>query len=295
MASEFEKVPLGVRYDFRPAIVVQGPIVKEADFTLETIRLYRKLHPSAIIVMSTWTNESLVDLNVIGSQGVVIIENEKPEWAGQQNMNLQIISSRAGLEAAQCAGATHAIKTRSDQQICAPDVLEYLFSLQKIFPLSESSLQQQRLIAICLDTFRYRMYGLSDHFLFGTIDDMLRYWSPPVDPRRFAEDVVWFRSLREFSLWRICEVYFCTEFLKSTGWDIKWTLEDYWRAVGSRFCVIDSVSIDLFWAKYSACEFGPWSSYRLKDFASTQIGFRDWALLFSGIDSVTRIPEDWLG
>ena len=292
----YERISLGIKYAFKPAIVMQGLIVDDADFTLETIKLYRKIHPHAIVVLSTWKNYLwTVTLSKIAELGAISIESDPPEWAGQQNMNLQIFSSRVGLEAAKMLGATHAIKTRTDQRLCATDIMEYLLSLQKIYPLQDNKIQNQRLIAISLDTFRYRMYGIGDFFLFGEINDMVTYWSPELDSRKFDDKQIHFKNLREFSEWRICEVYFCTEFLKRTGWELKWTLEDYWKMLVSRFCVIDAISIDLLWPKYSNREFGPWSTYSLQEGGLTELGFRDWTLLYAGIDSIERIPEELLG
>ena len=295
ISSEYEKLPLGIKHDFKPSIVIQGPILEDAEFTLETVRLYRMIHPQAIIVVSTWADQSTEVLSQIESLGAMVVKSEQPVWAGQQNMNLQIVSSRTGLNLAKKAGATHAIKTRSDQRLCAPDILEYLLSIQKIFPLRDTGLQNQRLVAMSLGTVRYRMYGVGDLFLFGEINDMLKYWSPPLDIRKFEADKIHFRNLREFALWRICEVYFCTEFLKCTGWNIEWTLEDYWRMLVARFCVIDSTSVDLMWPKYSNREFGPWSGYRAQERGLTELGFRDWVSLYAGIDSIESIPEHLLG
>ena len=41
------------------AIMLQGPIVKENDFTYETIKLYQNNFPNAKIILSTWRNESI--------------------------------------------------------------------------------------------------------------------------------------------------------------------------------------------------------------------------------------------
>ena len=39
-------------------LVVQGPIVNECDFTVETARLYKKIFPGLEIVVSTWDDEN---------------------------------------------------------------------------------------------------------------------------------------------------------------------------------------------------------------------------------------------
>lgn len=36
---------------------MQGPLVRERSFTLETLRLYRKPSPEPLLVLSTWDNE----------------------------------------------------------------------------------------------------------------------------------------------------------------------------------------------------------------------------------------------
>jgi len=293
-AAQYTCTPIGAAYDCRQAIVMQGALVTDLDFTLQTIKLYRRLHPDALIVLSTWADQSPELLQQALEMGVLVVTNEKPEYMGQQNVNLQIVSSSAGLNAAKKAGATYALKTRTDQRLCATDILEYLHGIQRIFPLDQVGAQQQRLVAVSLNTFRYRIYGISDMFLYGQIDDMLAYWSPPLDERRFDQDALHFRTLREFSLWRVCEVYFCTEFLQRTGWDIKWTLEDYWRMLITRFCVIDASSLDLFWPKYSNRE-NRWNNYGLESSNFTELSFRDWTTMFAGMNYIRHIPEERLG
>jgi hypothetical protein len=293
-SSQYACTPLGVAYDSRQAIVMQGGIVTDLDFTLQTIELYRRLHPEAIIVLSTWADQPPELLHRALEIGSLVVTSEKPSYAGQQNVNLQIVSSSAGLSAAKNAGATHVLKTRTDQRLCATDILEYLQSIQKIFPLGLAGTQQQRLVAVSLNTFRYRMYGISDMFLYGQIDDMCTYWSPQLDERYFDPGEIHFRNLREFSLWRVCEVYFCTEFLQHTGWDIKWTLEDYWHLLADRFCVIDATSLDLFWPKYSTRE-NRWNNYGPESSNFTEVSFRDWTLMHVGLNLIKHIPEERLG
>lgn len=71
-------------------------------------------------------------------------------------------------------------------------------------------------MAFSLNTFLYRIYGISDMFMFGHIEDMLLYWSPEFDSRNpAAVEKELSKSILSYSKQRICEVYFCSEFLNS--------------------------------------------------------------------------------
>ena len=113
----------------------------------------------------------------------------------------------------------------------------------------ENKYLRRRLVAVSLNTYKFRLYGISDMLMFGHIDDMLKYWNVSFD-RRILKDVEVGESALEFSKARLCEVYLCTEFLKKINHCIDFTLEDYWNVLAGYFCIIDSSSIDLFWFKY---------------------------------------------
>jgi len=278
----------------RTAIVMQGALVAEMDFTLQTLVLYRRLYPQATLILSTWLDADPALLDRARQLDVQIVQSAKPAFAGQQNINLQIVTSAAGVLAAQAGGATHILKTRTDQRLCAANLPDYLHGLQQSFPLRGASQQQARLLAVSLNTFRYRMYGISDMFLYGTADDMVRYWTPPLDTRVFDPDLRYFTNLREFAQWRVCEVYLCTEFLQRIGVAPAWTLQDYWRLMAERFCIVDAASLDLFWPKYTTRE-QRWNKYDKSTLTHTELDFRSWMLLFSGLDRVEHYPEERLG
>ena len=52
---------------YKIAIVMQGPILKEDDFTFETLKLYSKIFSQHHIIFSTWEDEELSHLNKIKS------------------------------------------------------------------------------------------------------------------------------------------------------------------------------------------------------------------------------------
>jgi hypothetical protein len=261
------------------AIVLQGPLLEEDDFTIETIKLYRKLFPLAIIILSTWH----INKNrqaILSNLDVNYIENALPENPGIANINMQIQTTKSGLLLAKKLGAQFAIKTRTDQRIYHPSLYVYLLNLLNAYPLTEKSdVQKERLIGVSLGTFKFRMYGLSDMFLFGLIDDMLLYWNIPFDRRidTIEERRNSGKTWREFATWRVCETYLCTEFLHKIGFKTKFTLEDSFNAFKKYFIVIDSQAIKLFWNKYT------FNSDRYASFGmfDPQISFNDWLIIFN--------------
>ncbi|MFH1427398.1 MAG: WavE lipopolysaccharide synthesis family protein [Patescibacteria group bacterium] len=273
------------------AIVIQGPILKDDDFTLETVKIYKKIFNQAIIIVSTWDTEDLDYINKIRQENIEVILNKEPEFSGPSHINFQIISASAGVRKAAELGAEYVLKTRTDQRIYAINVLEFLHSLVKTFPLSKNYKQKERLITTSLNTFKYRMYSPSDMFSFGSIEDMLKYWGPELDLRKGLNTS--YQTAREFAKLRICEAYLLTEYLKNIGREINWTLQDSWQVLADHFCVIDQHSLDLYWYKYERQK-----EYRYLKYGgvlnSQELNFREWLNLYNHLNNRHAIPEEIL-
>ena len=236
------------------AIVLQGPIWRVDDFTVESVRRYRTNFPNAPIIVSTWTSEIGRDTELIEDLGGIVVHQEPPSFAGIANQNLQLFSSRLGVLKAEQFGVTHVIKSRTDQRCYSERMLGLLHETLNCFPLvSGVGKQERRIIGLSFNTFAYRMYGMSDMFTFGTCADSSKYWDGTPDMRKL-EDLKISKTMREFAEKRLCEVKFCSEFLARTGWDLKWTLEDSWKAFAERFVILDASAVDLYWPKYSSIE-----------------------------------------
>ncbi len=259
-------------------VVIQGSIGSDG-FVCETVKIYKKIFPCSQIVVSTWVGESGNAIKELENVGASVILNEKPKNRGISNINLQIVSTRSGIEFAKSKGAKFILKTRSDQRIYATNTYDYFKNLLLTFP-PLSDFVNQRIIGISLNTFLYRMYGLSDMLMFGHVEDVLKFWSVKQDDREpdFPFDAS-SATLREFAEWNVCEVYLATEYLKSLGHTPKWTLEDSWDVFKKYFCIIDKESIDLFWNKYTTLEYR-WLRYDLSHNNFYEISFRDWLSLY---------------
>jgi hypothetical protein len=274
----------------RFAIVIQGPVAKDCDFTLETVRLYKKHFVGANIIVSTWDDEPVNYADKIKEQGAEVILNAKPKFPGTSHINFQIASSLAGVKKAQSLGAQYVLKTRTDQRMYAPNVLEYFYNLLEKFPPAPGFKQKRRILGVSLNTFKYRLYDLSDMNIFGHVDDMLVYWGPGFDDRKFSKIP---EKLGDWSKARLCEVYLSTKFLEAAGRNLTWTLKDSWQAFAENLCVVDAGSLDLYWYKYERNK-----EYRHLDYGAVtnekELGFSDWFNLYSNLSNRLRVPEEAL-
>lgn len=273
-------------------IVLQGPIVKVGDFTLETLKIYKKTFRYSPIVLSTWEDEDDTYLQRIKELGVDILLNKKPSYPGVSNINFQIVSSLSGMKRLKELGVEYAIKSRTDQRMYAPNIADFLVKVLCMFPPKKGFRQKKRILGVSLNTFKYRPYGISDMTIFGDIDDVLIYYSADLDMRKFtSEERAFFTSsIRNFAKWNVCEIYLATEYLKKTGRQLLWTLEDSWSAFSEQFVIVDKESVDLFWFKYSReKEF----RYLRYDGVRTdqELTFMEWLNLYGGVTDRRTIPE----
>jgi hypothetical protein len=277
------------------AIVIQGPIIPNFSFTLETVKLYRDIFPGSFIIVSTWNSESQTALDEIRLLGAHVVVSEPPSEKGLGSHNLQMLSSNAGLVHAESLGVKFAIKTRSDQRIYNPYSINLMKELVEQYPLTdEASLHQKgRVVSISLSSFAYRPFGLSDMLHFGAVSDLIKYWNGSLDNRSGpVAPLQSLHSTRDSAKQLLGEPYFTTNFLSSTGWNIEWTLENYWAACVERFIVIDASSIDLYWPKYSFKE-ERWKNY-IHPVSHQEIDFAFWTSLRSGLrgqERIINLPE----
>ncbi len=280
-----------VKNQRRLAIVIQGPIISKNDFTLETVKIYKKHFGNAFIVLSTWSDEDAVAIRRFEESGVSVVLNAKPAYAGTSNINFQIVSANNGMKKAQAFGVEYVLKTRTDQRMYASNIADYLFNITEAFSVGRGyARQKKRIVGVSLNTFKYRMYGLSDMLIYGHIDDMALYWNAALDERKFSDEDIRkaTASLRNFALWRVCEVYLATEFLRKVGRTLEWTLKDSWMAFADHFCVVDREQLDLFWIKYNRLEYR-WLAYTGVN-SSQEMTFREWLNIYGNLDNKS-IPE----
>ena len=225
--------------DARCAIVIQGPIRHEDDFTLETVKLYCRHYPASTIILSTWEGEDVSKFQAFEGKRFVVVKSEKPTHPAPGNLNFQIISSKAGADEAMHQGLAYTLKTRTDQRIYSIGLLEFLENILERFPVFGTNKQAGRIIGTASATSKIRNYQLSDVFLFGRTSDMQTYWNADL----ITDTTIHAKTFH-------AEGYLFKQFLGRTGWNVLGTQANFLQALGARCIIIDNELLDIYWPKY---------------------------------------------
>ena len=257
------------------AIVIQGPLIIKDNFTAETLKLYIKLFQEYKLILSTWRDSDPNILENIKKLGIEVVLNTQPKNKGPSNINLQIVSTSAGIKRAKELDCEYVLKTRTDQRIYSSLSISLCFFFIKQFPLLTEHKQNERIVSFNFNTIKFRPYSISDMINFGHISDMIKYWCIKLDERSQSEYIIEERFL-EWSKLRYAEVYLVTSFMNNINRKINWTLEDYWKLMSENFCILNINDIDLYWPKYSSKEFR-YVEYKTNKYE--QFNFADWVIL----------------
>ncbi len=235
---------------YNTAIIIQGPIKYYENFVIETIKIYLKIFPGALIVLSTWedeVNNSFLN-NIKNLNSVEIILNKKPST--KYNVNLQIISTFKALDFILKKNYQYALKTRTDCRIYNPDSINFLKSLLQTFKIKENNLIQNRILASSIDSRIYRVYGLTDICLFSETKELYNYFKNESYEQSLKKLNIDLNKPIINNTAIINEIFLCARFLSHINQNLNWSLEDWWDKCSKFFCIFDSKSIDLFWYKY---------------------------------------------
>lgn len=256
-------------------IVIQGPLNHKDNFTLETVRLYKKYYPQTPIIVSTWDSEREEDLKRIQCECELCVSHFDKEEG-----NYQRTTSLAGIARARELGCEYIMKTRTDQRLYASQILSFLIKLIGDFPVKLNCAAKGRLVACELSTFSNRQYNISDMFIFGKSDDVLRYFSCPLDRRGdngydklVFHDFLQFQA--DYSKLRIGEIWFASHYIESLGFELKWTFDDsdYYR--NELFIIVDNAMLELYWPKYGSVNEHRWKTYTKQD-SYHPVTFKEW-------------------
>jgi hypothetical protein len=234
------------------AIVVQGPVVP--DVTARVLGAMSALYPRTLIVLSTWNDTDAGLLAGVADLADEVVTSTRPEPAGVQNRNCQIISTRAGIERAIARGARRILKTRTDLAVLSRDVFaqaRWWCDAVGRRPARLAGLYDRLLVPSSF-TRKYLLYHPSDLVLLGDARDMQAYWHAPLDPREGAlMSPDWIDQ--PLSLVNMgghpAESYLGLEFCRAIGRQVDGTLTDSWAFYRDLFAVVDNDWFDLLWFK----------------------------------------------
>lgn len=232
------------------AIIIQGPIANYENFVVETINIYLKIFPEALIILSTWDDE--VDKNFLKQiqnlDNFHLILNKKP--VTKYNVNLQIISTSKAIDYAIKKNFKFSLKTRTDCRIYNPYSLIYLKSLLNTFKIDKFNINCNRILSCSVDSRIFRVYGLSDICLFSETKDLSKYFINESYEESIKKLNLNIHSPIVNETAVINEIFLCSRYISNLDLELKWTLDDWWIKCREIFCVFDRSSIDLFWYKY---------------------------------------------
>lgn len=237
------------------AIILQGPICVKDNMTFNTICFYKEVYPNAVIIVSTWDDESEEYMDRLVRLGATVVRNSKPEKSGVLNVNYQLVSSLAGVKKAQEMGCEFAVKTRTDQRVCKPFIFDSMISAINLFP-NTSDKQKGRVVAlgVCSGGM-FIPYHTCDFLYLGYTEDLVQLFSVSLDYRTCNEEL-----RRRFNISTRCqvsrqmlppEIYilkrYCRDILDISCED---TVKSYWEIVKNNLICYGMNDIDLTWSKY---------------------------------------------
>lgn len=174
------------------SFVLQGHVDETGRGELkETIARLRQLAPDSQIIVSTWEACAGAAMEV-GADAVVLspdpgaLPGIRISGETQNNVNRQIVSTRAGLERSDRA---FAVKLRVDERLVSLGFLDLYASYQS--QAGPERLVVPRLFTLDPTMFEQVPMHVSDWFQFGSTQALREYWDcPPMTP----EQAVWYGS-----------------------------------------------------------------------------------------------------
>lgn len=285
-----------VENDIKMGIIIQGPLLKENNFTLETIKLYKKLYENTEIILSIWEEPDKEYLKLLKKENIHIIENMKPFSGGFININYQISNTKSAVLKAKELNCKYVMKTRTDCRVYDSGVKNFLISMLNQFPSrNENSLQKDRMIGIDINTHKYGI-GISDVFQFGSMEEMEKMWTvsfyeKTISREEYCKNIEKKSNAIDRYHLEFSECYLLKRYMEKNKILLKPTLESYYKVLKENFIIIDASMINLYWNKYLGDEYKGWKNYERK-IANSAMSFRDWFTIFSNEEII--VNEDIL-
>jgi hypothetical protein len=240
-------------------IILQGPLILQDDFTVETVKYYLSIQPQVRVIVSTWESENSKTLSLLKKLGAEVVVSQMPSVSGRSNVNRQSISTLEGLRKAKELGCYMVAKTRSDQRVNSLSALMSLPIYLEIFPISKHIISRKRLVALSFGTYKWTPFFLADQFMFGLTDDMIAYWEAPMDTETYHwrnEILMETATVHEYAK-RSPEYFLLMAYLEKSNIKSDYTVLDWWQVLAEYFIIVDRAWLDIYWPKYSPFEERP--------------------------------------
>ncbi|MFL2659585.1 MAG: WavE lipopolysaccharide synthesis family protein [Alphaproteobacteria bacterium] len=174
--------------------VMAGPIFPETQKSIEQIK---KLFSKSPIILSTWKNQDLSDINV----DEIILNNDPGKIGNQpdrffQNYNRMVLSVYNGLKSVK---TKYVLRIRTDSTIHNDNFLKLYNKMIASNLANPTVFKQPILVSQSLESFA-SPYFVSDFFQFGLTEDISALWNTPLATEQEAD---WFKNKKyNFSILR---------------------------------------------------------------------------------------------
>lgn len=276
------------------AIVLQGLIETNYDFTYQSVLYYQKLYPGVHIIISTWEYIDKRVINRFKAVGCEIVLSKEIQVCGTGNVNYQICTSLAGIKRAKELGALYVLKNRSDLRLFRFGALNFMKSLISNYPIESNNKYGLRGRIVTQGGNPGQMfipYWLQDFIYFGFTDDLLNLFDIKYSelmihstPNYLREkyNVVTGDTLREE---QTPEIYIVKTFLEKYE-KVPYSVSHFWQLVKDVFMFVDPDTIGSFWGKYDIYNMGwfqcEYDGKKTFSDAKKHIGFVDFVNIYSG-------------
>jgi hypothetical protein len=171
------------------AIVMQGPVLFERDFTYESLARYRKIYPRIMLVLSTWEGTvSKFFKKRLEAIEVIVVENKKPEDAGPSNVMMQLASTNGGLAIVKgIPNIKYVLKTRTDQRFLLPDFIVYMKNMLGQYPPAGNEVKCRIAFLGGLNSLLLFPFRVTDFMTFGDIDDICNFYDITEYPQKLVK------------------------------------------------------------------------------------------------------------
>lgn len=237
-------------------IVIQGPILKRDDFTLETVRYYGKIYPGVLVIVSTWIDEDTAYIQRLEAEkNCIVVLCQYPEKSGIGNINYQTMSSLRGVQEAADKGKEYVLKTRSDTRVTMCGVMELLYQYTILYPLRTQTDKNQNQRIIMFSVSLFHPFHDSGMFFFGAVNDMLNYFDIELSEEVAMKDISYKMvgnkwSYRDLFNMPNGENYMNIKFFEKMNSRVECSLKEWWSVVADNIIALPISLLRPIWVKY---------------------------------------------
>lgn len=256
-AEQYMSIEEADEYTKSTAIIMQGPLRGEDNYTVETVKFYAKIYPGSRVIVSTWTNENPSIIKQLEEMpNCIVVLNEYPQWSGILNANYQTLSTFNGIRKAKELGYKYVWKTRADHRYLRKGAIQYMRLLLEEYPVDGNiAYQKERIITNA--AFLFRPYWNCDQTNFGQIDDMYNYWNMNLVEKNITTKQV-FDYLEENHIKWVerttkhleAETSILLDYIiRMEGEEPEITVKEYWKRLKDQFIVVNRGEFLQHWIK----------------------------------------------